>query len=158
MSVYEADICERLRKLNWTADCMSATTRHLGHLVSKATLSSAFNGAKDFDNETSLYLLALLTKVEDIARAACPLTLNMRDSRMLAKLIQESDGTPKDLPVLADLLLVNSLLSGQDLKELAESRHLPLSELREKAFKIQIKLERASARIAEIMEENNVST
>src|ERR1700688_1493698 len=101
MSFYESDISERLRRLGWTADGLSAVTKHLGtHPVSKTTISWAFNGSKNFENATSLYLSELLKKVENIARAAHPLKLNMRDSQMLAKLIQEADETPKDLPSL----------------------------------------------------------
>jgi len=158
MSFYETNICERMRRLNWTADCVSATTRHLGHLVSKTTISNAFSGARDFDANTSLYLTDLLTKVEGIAQAAHPLALNMRDSKMLAKLIKESDEAAQDLPSLADLLLVNRVLSGQDFQELADSRNIGVAKLREKVFEVRIKLARASTRIAEIMEENNADT
>jgi hypothetical protein len=154
MSFYEQNISERLLRLGWTADGLSATTRHLNRLVSKATISGAFNGTKEFDNDTKLYLLSLLTKVENIAKAAYPLKLNMRDSRTLAQLVHEADNTPGDLPSLSDLFLLNSVLTGHGLKELADDRRISLAEVRLQLATIAVKVERASWQLTEAIKED----
>jgi hypothetical protein len=150
-------ISDRMKRMDLKASALAAITRELDHYVPETTISRALNGIKDLDNETGVFLSGVLKDLENLIQAAYPVPLSMKNPAILARLIVDIKNCPRDLPTLADLLLVYEILSGQDLKSLAEHRSILLPELGETVSKIGIKLGRAASRLTEIIEEENVN-
>jgi hypothetical protein len=148
----EQNISDRLKRMDLTVDNFSALSREFGNYVSGPRLSQALRGAKNLENKTALFLMNLLTDLEHLIDASFPLPLSLKNPQVLARLMRDMKDTPSDTPSLQDFILLSSILSGQDLKEIADGRHITLAELREKISEVSITGGRAFLRVAEIVE------
>lgn len=112
--------------------------------------------------------------LERLAAMVAPIPVNWGDTEMvncvlkkidagdarletLTRLIREADSTSPDTPSLENLILLSSILNDADLKQIADSRHIPLSTLREQVAELGLQSQRAYIRIIEGMkDEQNV--
>jgi hypothetical protein len=107
-----------------------------------------------------------VVSLERLAAMVAPLPINFSDAEMvncvltkiaagdahletLTRLIREADSTSSDIPSLENLILLSSILNDQDLKQIADSRQIPLSTLREQVAELGLQSQRAFSRIIE---------
>lgn len=135
---------------------LSVITKQFGHTIPETRISQAVRGVKQFGYDDSVFLAGLLTKIENLIRAAHPLPLDLRTNPVvLSELIRDMEAIPPDQPNLANLVLTNEILSGRNLNDVAESRGVSVPELKTVLSETALKLQRASWRLTEIVKEKN---
>jgi hypothetical protein len=148
----EQRIRDFLKAHGMAAINFSVMTKEFNHGLSETMISQAVRGVREFDRPDTIFLADLLNKIERFVQAAKPIPVNLRtDPIALCKLIRDLDRTPADSPTLADLILITEILQGHGLQQAADSRHLPLPELRQTLSEAAVKVQKASWRVTEIL-------
>jgi hypothetical protein len=148
----EVQISAALQRTGLPANLLAELSRHAGHHVSSAKLSGALNGGRPLSNGDALFLKNLLRDLDDAILACYPIPLSMRNPKALYDLIQSFKNNPPDSPTLADLILLSTILSGRDLKEIADGRKITMEQLRERIAEISIKGRRTFTHALDIVE------
>jgi hypothetical protein len=142
-----------MKRNDLKASTLAAITRELGTYVPETTISRALSGQRNFENNTKEFLNTLLSEIEDLIQAIHPVPLSLKNPQIICRLLQEARNSQPDSSSLSDFILLSSVLSGQDLKEICIGRNISADQLRERILDISIKGQRTFDRAINIVEQ-----